>query len=273
MEFGLDVAQHQLSWDELVARARFGEDAGFAGVWLFDHFTPLYGDPSGPCLEAWTLLAALAATTERVRLGTLVTGITYRHPSVLATQAVTVDHVSGGRLELGLGAAWHGGEHRQLGIDFPDRGERVSRLEEAIEVIRLVMTTSGATFDGRYYRLDGADYRPRPVQQPHPPIWIGASGEERMLPLAGRVADVWHTFGGPDEVARKSRIVDEHAERAGRDPSAVRRAVNVSLSRPMDDVRRSIERYAEVGVDYVIASWPEEGRARVEAFADALTAA
>ena len=268
MDFGLDVAQHQLSWDELVGRVRFAEQAGFTGVWLFDHLKALYGDPAGPCLEAWTLLSALAAATDRVRLGALVTGVTYRHPSILAIQAITVDHVSHGRLDLGLGAAWHAGEHRELGIDFPPTGERIDRLEEAIEVIRRLMTTDGAIYAGRHYRLERATYRPRPVQQPHPPLWIGASGDRRMLPLAAREADVWHTFGGPGELARKSRLLDQHAERAGRDPATIPRATNLSLSQPPDAIRRDVEQRAELGFDYLIASWPTEGRGRVEEFVD-----
>jgi F420-dependent oxidoreductase-like protein len=266
MDFGLDVAQHQLTWEELLGRVRFAEDAGFTGVWLFDHFKALYGDPTGPCMEAWSLLAALAATTERIRLGTLVTGITYRHPSMLAMQAVTVDHVSNGRVELAVGAAWHEDEHRELGFDFPPAGERVDRLEEAIEVMRLLMTTDGASFAGHHHRLDDATFRPRPVQQPHPPLWIGASGEQRMIPLAGRVADVWHTFGSPAVLERRSRLLDDAATQAGRDPSEIRRATNVSLSGSLDEARRTVERCAELGFDYVIASWPEEGRDRVEAF-------
>ena len=124
MRFGLDVSQHQLTWDEILSRARFAEAAGFDGVWVFDHFKPLYADPKGPCFEAWTLLAALAAATERIRLGALVTGVTYRHPSILTAEAVTVDHVSGGRLELAIGAAWFEQEHRELGVEFPADGER-----------------------------------------------------------------------------------------------------------------------------------------------------
>lgn len=266
MDFGLDVAQHQLTWEEIRARVQLADEVGFTSVWVFDHFTPLYGNPDGPCMEGWTLLAGIAAATERVRLGALVTGITYRHPSVLATEAVTVDHISGGRLDLGLGAAWHAREHKALGIDFPSKGERIERLEEAVDVLRLLMTTDGATYRGQYYRLENATYRPRPVQQPHPPLWIGASGPRRMLPLAARVADVWHTFGAPDELARKSRIVDEHAARVGRDPAAIRRSTNLSLSQPMDAIRRDIEQRAELGFDYLVASWPEQGAERVEQF-------
>jgi F420-dependent oxidoreductase-like protein len=268
MDFGLDVAQHQQTWPQLLERVRFAEAAGFTGVWLFDHFTALYGDPDGPCLEAWSLLAALAAATDRVRLGTLVSGVTYRHPSMLAMQAITVDHVSDGRLDLGLGAAWHAGEHQRLGFDFPPAGERIDRLEEAVEVIRLLMTTDGATLQGRHYRLQDAWYRPRPVQQPHPPLWIGAAGGRRMLPFAARVADVWHTFGEPEELAARSRLLDEHAERAGRDPATIGRATSVSLSQPLDAVRRDVELRLELGFDQLVVSWPAEGRPQVEDFVE-----
>lgn len=272
MQLGLDISQHQLSWDEIVERSRFAEGAGFDGVWVFDHFKALYGDPRGPCLEAWTLLAGLAAATTRVRLGALVTGITYRHPSLLATEAVTVDHISNGRLELALGAAWHEGEHRELGIEFPGPAQRIRRLDEAIAVIDLLMTRDGATFDGEFFRLDGASYNPKPVQQPRPPLWIGGGGERLMLPLVARRADVWHGFGGVDSIARKMSIIDREAERVGRDPATIRRATDLSLSEPWDEVIRTAEGLAKVGVSYLTVSWPSEGRARLEEFVDKLSA-
>ncbi|HYZ46891.1 MAG TPA: TIGR03560 family F420-dependent LLM class oxidoreductase [Actinomycetota bacterium] len=268
MEFGLDVSQHRLSWDEIVDRARFAEEVGFDGVWVFDHFTPLYGRGPGPCLEAWTLLAALGAATERIRLGPLVTGITYRHPSLLATEAVTADHVSGGRIELAVGAAWHEAEHRALGMDFPPTAERVRRLEEAIQVIELLMTTDGASFEGRYYRLDGATYNPRPVQKPRPPLWIGGGGEKLMLPLIARRADVWHGFGSPSTFARKSRLLDELAQKANRDPASIRRSTGLSLSEPWAQVRATVEELAAIGVSYLTVSWPSEGRKRLEEFVE-----
>jgi F420-dependent oxidoreductase-like protein len=268
MRLGLDISQHQLSWNEILDRARLAEVGGFDGVWVFDHFKPLYGNPKGPCLEGWTLLAALAACTQRVRLGVLVTGITYRHPSILAAEAVTVDHVSNGRLEVGLGAAWYEGEHEELGIPFPPIGERARRLEEGVQLMRALMTADGASFKGRYYQLEDATYRPRPVQKPHPPIWIGAEGEQLMLPIVGRQADFWHAFGSPASLARKSRIVDEHASRAGRDPASIGRSASLSISESWAEVRRRAETLRRAGFSYLVVSWPKEGRKRLTEFVE-----
>jgi F420-dependent oxidoreductase-like protein len=266
MKFGLDISQHQLDYDEILTRARLAEEAGFDGAWVFDHFKPLYGDPSGPCLEGWSLLAALARDTERLRLGALVTGVTYRHPSVLAAQAVTVDHLSGGRLELGLGAAWFEQEHRELGIDFPGAAERAARLEEAAIVLKKLMTEDGANFAGRHYRLNGARYNPKPLQRPHPPLWIGANGERRTLPIAGRLADVWHGSGSVASLARKAGIVREAARAAGRDPDEVTLASWLSISEPFEEVTERARALQDLGFGYLVVSWPSEGRARLEAF-------
>jgi F420-dependent oxidoreductase-like protein len=268
MRIGLDVAQHQLLWPELAERVRFAESAGFDGAWVFDHFSPLYGDPKGPCLEGWTLLAGLAAMTSRIRLGVLVTGITYRHPSILATEAITVDHISKGRLELGVGAAWHQPEHEALGIPFPPIKERAERLEEGVQVMRLLMTKDGASFSGRHYQLRRASYHPRPVQRPHPPIWIGAGGEQLMLPIVARQADAWHAFGSDESMARKSRVLDQLAEKAGRDPKTILRSASLSLSRPWDQVRRRAAQLREAGFGYLIAEWPSEGKRRLDAFVE-----
>jgi F420-dependent oxidoreductase-like protein len=266
MRIGIDCSQHQLTWEELRDRVRFAEDAGFDGAWVFDHFKPLYGDPGGPCLESWTLLSALGAATSRIRLGALVTGVTYRHPSMLAMEAVTVDHVSNGRVELGVGAAWFEPEHRELGFDFPPPGQRGRRLEEAIRVMKLLMTEDGASFDGRYYRLEAATYNPKPVQRPCPPLWVGAGGEKVMLPIAGRHADVWHGFGHATELDRKWRIVAGAAESAGRDPASILRSTSLSISESWDEVKATATRLRDAGIGYVIVSWPAEGEARVEQF-------
>lgn len=267
MRYGLDVAQHQLTWAEILERVRLAEDAGFDGAWVFDHFSALYADPDGPCLEGWTLLAGLAAATSRVRLGTLVTGMTHRLPSVLATEVVTVDHISGGRVECAVGAAWNVDEHRELGIAFPPRGERMDRLEEGIQVLKRVMSGERVSYDGEHYRLQDALYRPAPIQRPHPPIWVGGTGRRRLLPIAGRHADVWHGWAdSPEELAEMNSIVDRAAEEAGRDPASILRASNLSISEPWDEVARAYEWMRDGGIGYLVVEWPTEGRARLDEF-------
>jgi F420-dependent oxidoreductase-like protein len=267
MRFGLDISQHQLTWDEILARAALAEDAGLDGVWVFDHFKALYGDPKGPTLEGWTLLAGLARETSRVRLGTLVTGMTHRHPSVLAAEVVTVDHLSGGRVECAVGAAWNEPEHRELGIPFPPTAERMDRLEEGVQVLRALFTQDDVTFDGRYYRLERATYNPKPVQRPHPPIWIGGEGRRRTLPIVGRYADAWHGSAGTSkELAEMTAIIDRSAEEAGRDPSSILRASSLSISEPWDEVKSSYAWMAAGGIGYLAIDWPTEGRGRLEEF-------
>lgn len=265
MEFGLDVAQQRLEFDEVVDRVRFGEDLGFTGAWGFDHFGPMYGQGPGNCFEGMTTLAALAGMTTRIRLGLLVAGVTYRHPSVMAAQAVTIDHASRGRLDLGLGAAWYEPEHRKLGIDFPSTGERFDLLEDQLEIATRLFTGDVVSYAGSRVSLADAQLRPVPVQQPRPPIWIGGSGRKRTLPLAARFADVWHTNkrGSYDEL---SSLLDRLAEQAGRDPRSIRRAASLSLSESLDEVRASAERLVGLGIDYIICSWPGQGKERVEEF-------
>lgn len=268
MRFGLDLAQQRMPFAEIVERARLADGAGFDGIWGFDHFQPMYGSGPGECFEGMTTLAALSGHTERARLGLLVTGVTYRHPSVFAAEAMTIDHASEGRLELSLGAAWFDQEHRALGIPFPSTATRIEMLDEALTIIRGLFTTDGFSFDGQHWQLDNATLHPRPVQKPHPPIWIGASGERKMLPLAARHADVWHTFGDPDTIARKSRLLNGHAAEAGRDPADIMRAASLSLSEPWDEVRSSIDAYRQAGVGYLVCGWPTEGAARVSEFVE-----
>jgi alkanesulfonate monooxygenase SsuD/methylene tetrahydromethanopterin reductase-like flavin-dependent oxidoreductase (luciferase family) len=266
MRIGVDVAQQRMPWDELVSRARFADGAGFDGVWGFDHFQPMYGSGPGECFEGNTTLAALSGVTERVRLGLLVTGLTYRHPSVLAAEAITIDHASHGRLELAYGAAWFADEHRALGIPFPPTGERVAAFEEAVQVVRGLLTTDGFTFDGAHYQVRDATMRPRPVQTPHPPIWIGASGP-RMLGIVARYADVWHSFGPPEALTKLSEQLSARAEAAGRDPAAILRAGSISLDGDLDEVRRLVDQWRDAGFGYLIAGWPGAGQEKVAAFA------
>lgn len=268
MRFGLDIAQQRMPFAEVVERARFADEAGFDGVWGFDHYQPMYGSGPGECFEGNTTLAALSGHTRSVRLGLLVTGVTYRHPSVLAAEAMTIDHASNGRLELSLGAAWFDAEHRALGIPYPSTSERIEMLDEALTIVRGLLTTDGFSFEGRHWTLEDATLLPRPVQQPHPPIWVGASGERKMLPLAARHADVWHTFGDAATIGRKSELVSELASDAGRDPSSILRAASLSLSEPWDEVRANAEALAGVGVGYLVCGWPGEGKERVTEFVE-----
>jgi alkanesulfonate monooxygenase SsuD/methylene tetrahydromethanopterin reductase-like flavin-dependent oxidoreductase (luciferase family) len=227
----------------------------------------MYGSGPGNCFEGMTTLAALASATTNVRLGLLVTGVTYRHPSLFATQAVTIDHASHGRLELAIGAAWFEAEHDALGFTFPRTGERFDLLEETLEVTTRLMTGETVSFEGRHVQLRDAQVRPLPVQQPHPPIWIGGGGQRRTLPIAAKWADVWHCFGGPEQMAMLSHRLDELATKAGRDPASILRAASLSLSEPIDEIRRNVDAMREVGMGYLVCGWPGEGRARVEEFA------
>jgi F420-dependent oxidoreductase-like protein len=265
LRFGLDVAQQRMPWDELVRRVRLAEDLGFDGVWGFDHFQPMYGEGPGETFEGMTTLAALAGLTSRVRLGLLVTGVTYRHPSVLAAQAVTVDHASHGRLELALGAAWFDQEHRELGIPFPPLGERFDLLEDELEIVTRLFTGEVVSYEGKRVSLHDAQMRPRPVQQPHPPIWIGGTGMRRTLPLAARFADVWHAFGSPNSLRDANDRLSHLAEEAGRDPSAVLRAGSLSLD-DLETARRHATKWRDAGYGYLVCGWPEAGDAQVEAF-------
>ncbi len=225
MRFGIQTSLNNVEWREIEDMWRFiDRDTKFHSAWTFDHFVPPGPgqDPNANCFEGWSALAALAAITERVRVGCLVTGVTYRDPAVLAKMAVTIDHLSNGRLELTLGAAWHEGEHRMFGIPFPPVKERQDRLEEAVQVIRLLFDSEGpADFDGAYYKLRNAVFLPKAVQKPHPPIMIGGGGEKRTLRTLARYGDVMYVSGTPDGVREKIAVLEGHCRDAGRDPSEI----------------------------------------------------
>jgi alkanesulfonate monooxygenase SsuD/methylene tetrahydromethanopterin reductase-like flavin-dependent oxidoreductase (luciferase family) len=266
MRFGLDVAQQRLPWDEVVARVQLAEELGFDGAWGFDHFKPMYGEGPGETFEGMTTLAALAGVTSRIRLGLLVTGVTYRHPSVLAAQAVTIDHASHGRLELSLGAAWFDQEHHELGIPFPSTGERFDLLEDALEIATRLFTGDVVSYEGTVVSLRDAHVPPTPVQSPHPPIRIGGSGPKRTLPLVARYADVWHSWGTPSSLREANDRIDELATAAGRDPSSIMRATSLSLD-DLDTARKHGGKWRDAGYGYLVCGWPEAGRAQVERFA------
>jgi F420-dependent oxidoreductase-like protein len=229
LRIGIKHSGQDCTIDELRSVWRTTDQAGFDHLWAFDHMASIGpGGPDRVIFEGWGLLAAMAEATSRVRIGLLVTGNTYRHPAVLAKLATTVDHLSGGRLEFGIGAGWAEIEHTMLGIEGLDH--RVGRLSEALRVIRCLWTEERATFEGRYYRLKDAIANPKPVQKPHPPIWIGAGGEI-TLKLTARHADAWNPAGGVgfglETAARASEQLDERCAEIGRDPSAIRRSAQL----------------------------------------------
>ncbi|MDX6288050.1 MAG: hypothetical protein QOG53_3535 [Frankiales bacterium] len=266
MRFGLDVAQQRMPWDELASRVQFAEELGFDGAWGFDHFQPMYGEGPGETFEGMTTLAALAGLTSRIRLGLLVTGVTYRHPSVLAAQALTIDHASHGRLEFSLGAAWFEKEHIELGIPFPPTPTRFDLLEDALEIVHRLFTGDVVSYDGHVVSLHDAQLRPTPVQQPHPPIWVGGTGPRRTLPLVAKYADVWHAWGSPSSLRDANARVDELAATAGRDPASIMRARSLSLD-DLDEARKHAAKWREAGCGYLVCGWPGTGRSQVEAFA------
>ena len=213
-------------WPQLLDLCSYIEQTGWDGLWIADHFMPNQEDTSGPSQELWTVLAALAAVVPRVRLGSLVSGNTYRHPAVLAKQAAQVDIISGGRLVLGIGSAWQENEHTAYGIPFYTAGSRLRRLEEAVQVVRSLFKNDQTTFAGRYYTLVDAPLAPKPVQRPRPPILIGGGGEQVTLRLAARYADEWNVWGGPDVMKQKGAVLDRHCEAIGRDPKSIHRSAN-----------------------------------------------
>ncbi len=266
MRFGLDVAQQRMEWDELVSRAQFAEELGFDGLWGFDHLQPMYGEGPGETFEGMTTLAALAGVTSRIRLGLLVTGVTYRHPSVYAAQALTIDHASHGRLEMALGSAWFEKEHLELGIPFPGTSARFDLLHDTLEIVTRLFTGDVVSYEGTQVSLEHAQMRPLPVQRPHPPIWIGGTGPNRTLPLVARYADVWHAWGTPNSLRESNARVDELAAAAGRDPAAILRAGSLSLD-DLEEARKHATKWQDAGYGYLVCSWPGAGRPQVEAFA------
>lgn len=277
-------------WQSTLEVARHAEAAGWDGIWYADHFMPNTPTAEGPTNESWTTLAALAAAVPRLRIGTLVTGNTYRHPAVLAKMAAGVDIISGGRLVLGLGAGWQENEHRAYGIEFSTVGGRLRRLEEACQIIRSLFENRRTTFNGRYYQLKDAPLDPKPVQQ-HVPLLIGGGGEKVTLRIAAKYADEWNIWGTPQMLRDKMVVLDQHCEAVGRDPASITRTAVALLmltddqeavqrarasGRPVvagtvDQVRETIAEYQEAGVgEFIVPDFTlgtgEQRRAVLDTF-------
>ena len=267
--FGIKTSQANIAYEDIVRTWREADDVPeFEHAWLWDHFVPLRGPVNGAALEAWTLLAALAAQTSRLRLGIIVTNNRARLPAVLAKMAATVDIISGGRLEFGIGAGagkqsdpnleqMVRREYDAYGFDVVEPAATIGALAETCTLVkRLWMETDPFDFDGRHYRLKGAICEPKPVQRSRPPIMIGAAGEKLALRVVAEHADVWNcpTRGDVDEFRRKSSALDEHCAAIGRDPKAIRRSVQLLIraDEAPEATREIVRSYIGAGADHIV---------------------
>lgn len=263
--FGSQLHNERTSWDAICSTLETMEKGRWHSAWFYDHFIPpwsgtakVFDHDSLPTFEGWSMLSAAAAITKRLRLGLLVAGNTYRNPALLAKMAATVDHISNGRVELGIGAGWNVREHEAYGWDFPSVRERSDRLEEACELIKKLFTADGlVNFSGRYYSLRDAPFEPKPVQRPHPPILVGGGGEKRTLKTLAKYGDIMNVMVGPNEVRRLIGVLERHCEAVGRDPAQIRKTVHVPMRIVADEkkaaeLRRGADWKMIGSVDYVI---------------------
>ena len=255
--------------------ARTAEENGFDSVWVMDHFEQIMGDPAAPILEGYVVLAGIAARTERVNLGTLVTGVLYRNPAVLAKMVTSLDVLSAGRAVLGLGASWNESEQEHYGIDRASVTERMDRMDEALEICRAMFAQDAPSFKGRYYEINGAHNVPRPVRPDGIPIMIGGGGERRTLRATARYADASNIFGDPETVRHKMKILDEHCAAVGRDPREITRTAlkTLVIGRDPDAAEKKAapmrarfgERFDVIGM----AGGPDEVRAQARELREA----
>ncbi|MBA3377352.1 MAG: LLM class flavin-dependent oxidoreductase [Chloroflexia bacterium] len=253
------------SWPDLRDEWVGYDEQGWDSLWLPDHLMPPSGEP-GPILEGWTALAALAALTERAQVGILVSSNTFRHPSVVVKQAVTVDHIAKGRSILGLGAGWYDAEHQAFGIEFPETGVRVSQYAESLDLLDQFLRNDRTTFSGDWYTMREAPNRPSPIHRPRMPIMVGAHGP-RTIGIAARHADIWNSRGDVDEKRERNSRVDTACEQAGRDPSGVTRSVSYfpvrTDKRPWDSVEAFtewVDTYRAIGYTHFIFEAPPPER-------------
>ena len=251
LRFGLCTDQN-LPFTTLVERWQHFERLGFDSAWDCDHFNQP-SRPTGPYYEGWTLLAGLAARTERIRVGVLVSSNTFRHPALLAHEALTVDHISNGRLELGVGAGWFVPEHERFGIAFQAPGELVGRFREAVEIVDRLLRDDTTTYQGRYYQVKDAYLRPPPIQRPRPPLTLGAH-KPRMLRICAEYADAWNSFGTVAEMRERNQILDEQCAAVGRDPATIWRSfygwASQMASQGIPDPWSSVDAFADMVGEY-----------------------
>lgn len=254
--FGIVTGQHQLTWDQIRDQWLLAESLGFDSLYLFDHFTGLYGDPAGPCLEASTLLAALARETERAEIGVLVYGNTHRHPVVLAKEIVTIDHLSGGRAVLGIGTGWNENEHRWYGIPLHSPGTRVAMLDEALMVIDGLLANERFTFTGEHYAVEDAPFAPKPVREKLP-ILVGGK-KPKMLRVVARHADIWDASGSPDVRLERSEELRRACDEVGREYHEIRHSMSFGADKlvDIDHFEELVMTYKGVGVRQFLFDFP-----------------
>lgn len=255
LRFGIKTAPQNTNYADIVRVWREADALPvFEHAWLFDHFAPIFSDLDGPCYEGFTLLAALAAQTSRIRVGLMVAGNTYRHPAVLAHMGATIDVIANGRFDMGLGAGWNEYEHTSMGLPLYAPGERIRRLGEACEIIKRLYTQHLTDFAGRYYQLKEARCEPKPVQQPYPPFVIGGGGEQLTLRIAAQYADVWNFAGGPvDTFKHKVAVLHEHCAAIGRDPGAIALSVQIPVNyENLAETVQTLQGYVDAGATHLI---------------------
>ncbi len=255
LRFGIKTAPQHTTYDDMWAVWEEAEQIPvIEHAWLFDHFAPIHSDVNGPCLEGWTTLAAFAARTSRLRVGLMVTGNTYRHPAVLTKIATTLDIISNGRLDFGIGAGWNEYEHTSMNIPLYQPGERIRRLDEACQIYKLLCTQHTTDFAGRYYQLQEARCEPKPVQGPYPPITIGGGGEQLTLKVVARHADIWNAAGGTPEVFRhKVEVLRGHCAAVGRNPDDIELSVQIVVN--YDDMAatvQAVQGFVDEGATHIV---------------------
>ncbi len=255
LSFGIKTAPQSTTYEDM-KKVWLEADSipSIEHAWLFDHFMPINGDTTGPCLEGWSVLSAFAAITNRLRIGLMVTGNTYRHPAILANIGATVDVISNGRLEFGIGAGWNETEHNAYGIPLYSPGERIRRFGEACEVIKRMWTETAPSFEGKYYQIKDAYCEPKPVHKPYPPFVIGGSGEKLTLRIVAQYADIWNCVGSDlENFKQKSAILDSHCAAIGRDPQAIQRSVQLMVNPTnMQATRNEVRSFIEAGATHLI---------------------
>ena len=258
MRYAIKTPPQHCTWEQMLEIWRAADEMEvFDSAWNFDHFYPLVGDPAGPCMESWVTLSALAANTKRLRIGCMVHGVLYRHPAVTANMASTLDIISNGRLELGLGAGWHEGECAAYGIDLLPMKARMDRFEESVEITVSLLRDPSTSFDGKFYQLKDARCEPKGPQQPCPPIVIGGGGERRTLRIAAKFADHWNlSFPTPEKFAHKLSVLQRHCDDVGRDRSEICCSVQLALPADEDPAKTIDQAHAleEVGADLALFS-------------------